>query len=164
MQKKKQTSNSPQSAGGLLRIGEVSGRTGISIETLRFYERSGLLGRPARTEGGYRMYGPEELLRLEFIKRAQTLGFTLEEIRRIIAEGHGGKRPCMEVREIARMRLHELDERMKEMRRYRRLLARTLQQWEETGEADGHFCGLIENAELNAALPAATKPEIRRKR
>ncbi len=100
----------------LLKIGEVARRTGIGIETLRFYERSGLLGRPARTEGGYRLYSAEELLRLEFIKRAQTLGFTLDEIKRIMAESRAGERPCAEVREIVRERLTELDERLKQMR------------------------------------------------
>ena len=147
----------------LLKIGEVARRTGIGIETLRFYERSGLLGRPARTEGGYRLYSAEELLRLEFIKRAQTLGFTLEEIKRIMAESRAGERPCAEVREIVRERLTELDERLKQMRRYRNALARTLQQWDEKKQADGHFCGLIEAAELNAHKPVTRRPERSKK-
>lgn len=148
---------------GLLKIGEVARRVGVGVETLRFYERSGLLGRPARTEGGYRLYGSEELLTLEFIKRAQTLGFTLEEIKRIIAEGRLGNRPCAEVREVVRGRLAELDERMRQMRRYRAALARTLRQWDEQGQADGRFCGLIEAADLDAAKPAARRPERRKK-
>ncbi len=147
----------------LIKIGEVAKRTGIGIETLRFYERSGLLGRPARTEGGYRLYSAEELLRLEFIKRAQTLGFTLEEIKRIMAESRAGERPCAEVREIVRERLTELDERLKQMRRYRHALARTLQQWDEKKQADGHFCGLIEAAELDTHKPATRRPERSKK-
>jgi DNA-binding transcriptional MerR regulator len=147
----------------LLKIGEVARRTGIGIETLRFYERSGLLGRPARTEGGYRLYSAEELLRLEFIKRAQTLGFTLEEIKRIMAESRAGDRPCAEVREIVRERLVELDERLKQMRRYRNALARTLQQWDEKKQADGHFCGLIEAAELDTHKPVTRRPERSKK-
>ena len=105
--------------GDWLKIGEVSKRTGIGIETLRFYERSGLLNRPVRTEGGYRLYDAEALETLELIKRAQALGFTLDEIRRIITESRAGHRPCAEVREIVRRRLRELDERMAQMRRYR---------------------------------------------
>ena len=142
----------------LLKIGEVARRTGLGIETLRFYERSGLLGRPARTEGGYRLYSAEELLRLEFIKRAQTLGFTLDEIKRIMAESRAGERPCAEVRTIVRARLTELDERLKQMRQYRKALVRTLQQWDEQKQADGHFCGLIEATELDAAKPAVRRP------
>ncbi len=138
----------------LLKIGEVAKRSGIGIETLRFYERSGLLSQPARTEGGYRLYDAEALKRLEFIKRAQTLGFTLEEIKRIIAESRAGHRPCAEVRETVRKRLIELDEQMIQMRRYRDALADTLKQWDEKGSADGDFCGLIESAEISATRPA----------
>src|SRR5262245_17203629 len=103
-----------------LKIGEVAKRTGIGIETLRFYERSGLLAPPkARTEGGYRLYDSEALSTLEFIKRAQTLGFSLEEIKRIIAESRTGRKPCAEVRELLRQRLAELDEQMKLLQQYR---------------------------------------------
>ena len=142
-------------AGGamLLKIGEVARRAGVGVETLRFYERSGLLDRPARTEGGYRLYDAKALKTLEFIKRAQSLGFTLEEIKRIIAESRAGQRPCAEVRETVRRRLAELDEQMAQIRRYRNALATTLKQWDEKGFADGDFCGLIESAEIRAARP-----------
>jgi DNA-binding transcriptional MerR regulator len=136
-----------------LKIGEVARRAGIGVETLRFYERSGLLDRPARTEGGYRLYDARALKTLEFIKRAQSLGFTLEEIKRIIAESRAGQRPCAEVRETVRRRLAELDEQMAQIRRYRNALAATLKQWDEKGFADGDFCGLIENADLSAVKP-----------
>lgn len=146
-----------------LKIGEVAKRTGIGIETLRFYERSGLLSQPARTEGGYRLYDAEALDTLEFIKRAQTLGFTLEEIRRIIAESRAGQSPCDEVREIVRQRLAELDERLEQMQRYRQALARTLNQWDKLGKADGHFCGLIEETELSTVKPASAQLRRRSK-
>lgn len=146
-----------------LKIGEVAKRTGIGVETLRFYERSGLLSQPARTEGGYRLYDSEALDTLEFIKRAQTLGFTLDEIKRIIAESQAGQSPCDEVREIVRQRLAELDERLEQMQRYRDALARTLNQWDKRGKADGHFCGLIEEAELNTAKPVSAKLRRRSK-
>lgn len=136
-----------------LKIGEVARRAGVGIETLRFYERSGLLDRPARTEGGYRLYDAEALKTLEFIKRAQALGFTLEDIKRIIAESRAGQRPCAEVRETVRRRLAELDEQMAQIRRYRDALAMTLKQWDEKGFADGDFCGLIESAEIGAVKP-----------
>lgn len=146
-----------------LKIGEVAKRTGIGIETLRFYERSGLLSQPARTEGGYRLYDSEALDTLEFIKRAQTLGFTLEEIKRIMAESRAGQSPCDEVREVVRQRLAELDERLQQMQRYREALARTLKQWDKRGKADGHFCGLIEETELNTVRPASAQLRRRRK-
>ncbi|MGI8835182.1 MAG: heavy metal-responsive transcriptional regulator [Pyrinomonadaceae bacterium] len=127
-----------------LKIGEVAKITGIGIEALRFYERSGVLGRPGRTQSGYRVYDDAVLQRLDFIKRAQVLGFSLDEIKRIIADKQAGRSPCREVREIVRHRLKELDERMKEMKRHRSELGTALAQWEETGELDGRVCGLIE--------------------
>lgn len=139
----------PQANGAsatTLKIGEVSKRSGIGIEALRFYEKSGLLDKPSRTYGGYRVYPGAVLERLAFIKRAQALGFSLEEIKRIIADARGGHEPCDEVRQIVRRRLIELDERMREMRRYRKELNETLEEWDRVGRAPGHICGLIEGA------------------
>ncbi len=136
-----------------LKIGEVAKLSAIGIEALRFYERSGLLGRPARTQSGYRVYDTAVLKRLDFIKRAQVLGFSLNEIKKIIADKLAGRSPCLEVREIVRHRLEELDERMKEMRRYRRELGAALTQWDQTGELDGHVCGLIEGTEIEHSNP-----------
>lgn len=136
------------SAGDSLKIGEVAKASGIGIETLRFYEKSGLLDQPSRTESGYRLYDPNVLVRLDFIKRAQVLGFSLDEIRKIIADRRDGQSPCAEVREIVRNRLAELDERMREMKRYRNELATALTEWEQSGDVDGHVCGLIEGSNL----------------
>ncbi len=137
-----------------LKIGEVSRLSGIGIEALRFYERSGLLGRPARTIGGYRVYDSEVLERLDFIRRAQFLGFSLNEIAQIIKEKESGQYPCAEVREVVRQRLGELDERVEQMRRYRKELAGALAVWDETGDLEGHVCGLIEGAEIKHSLSA----------
>lgn len=142
---------------GMLKIGDVSKLSGIGIEALRFYEKSGLLEKPARTYSGYRMYGRDVLDRLAFIKRAQPLGFSLDEIRRIVADARAGQSPCDEVREIVRQRLEELDERMREMRRYRKELSETLAEWDEKGQAPGHICGLIEGAHVEHRLSEAKR-------
>jgi DNA-binding transcriptional MerR regulator len=147
-----QVSSGPRAT---LKIGEVSERSGVGIETLRFYERSGLLDSPARTASGYRLYDAAVLDRLEFIKRAQMLGFSLHEIARIIAEKQAGHSPCDEVREIVRHRLGELDERLAQMKRYRRELAETLKGWEETGARAGEICGLIEGAAVGKEVSHA---------
>lgn len=131
-----------------LKIGEVSKQSGVRVEALRFYERSGLLGRPVRSESGYRLYDAEVLERLSFIKQAQVLGFSLDEIKQIIAEKQAGQSPCADVREIVRQRLQELDERMAQMRRYRRELAHALEEWDRTGDREGHVCGLIEGTHI----------------
>lgn len=137
----------------LLKIGEVSKLSGIGIEALRFYEKSGLLQRPARTGSGYRLYRRDVLERLAFIKRAQMLGFSLDEVKHIIAESEAGQSPCRDVREIVRRRLEELDERMAQMRRYRRELAVALEEWEQVEESKGHICGLIEGTRMEHKPP-----------
>src|SRR3712207_408746 len=109
----------------MLKIGEVSKRSGIGIEALRFYERGGLLDAPARTYSGYRVYGEEVLERLEFIKRAQALGFSLDEIRRIVDDARKGESPCDEVREIVHRRLAGHDERRRELHRHRQEVKHT---------------------------------------
>ena len=138
-----------------LRIGEVSRLSGVGIEALRFYEKNGLLDKPSRTYSGYRVYDAGVLDRLEFIKRAQVLGFSLSEIRRVIDDARTGRQPCDEVREIVRRRLEELDERMAEMRRYRKELAGTLDEWDRVGRAPGHICGLIEGSHVGHGMRKA---------
>ena len=140
------------STGRVLKIGEVAKASGIGIETLRFYEKSGLLDSPSRTESGYRTYNADVLERLDFIKRAQVLGFSLDEIKRIIIDKRAGQSPCTEVREIVRNRLAELDARMREMKRYRNELASALAEWDQTGDVPGHVCGLIEGSHIDHGI------------
>ena len=149
----KTTGAKPAARKTALKIGEVSRLSGTGIEALRFYEKQGLLGRPARTESGYRLYDAEVLERLEFIKRAQVLGFSLAEIARIISHKHAGQSPCAEVRDIVRARLQEIDERIRQMRRYRKELAAALDEWEQIGDLEGHVCGLIESTTIKQGLP-----------
>lgn len=136
--------------GKSLRIGEVAKASGVGVETLRFYERRGLLGRPRRTVANYRVYGPAVLERLAFIRRAQAVGFTLDEIGEILAESAEGRSPCRHVREMARRKLEELDRRLAELRRYRAELSSTLKEWDERGEEEGDVCGLIEHSTVTS--------------
>lgn len=138
--------------GKNLKIGEVSRLSGIGIEALRFYERSGVLDRPGRTYSGYRLYDESVLERLEFVKKAQVLGFSLDEIKQLIQHKRDGVSPCAEVREIVSVRLKELNERIGQMIRYRDELTAALKDWEATGEADGHVCGLIESTEIEHGI------------
>jgi DNA-binding transcriptional MerR regulator len=145
---KRQVAQEHSEENSWLKIGEVSKRSGIGIEALRFYEKSGLIDPPARTGSGYRLYDADVLDRLEFVKRAQVLGFSLNEIAQIIAEKRSGVSPCAKVRQVVRRRLEELDQRMNQMRRYRNELAAALKEWEQAGDVEGHVCGLIEGAEI----------------
>jgi DNA-binding transcriptional MerR regulator len=120
----------------------------VGIETLRYYERLGLLGSPRRTEAGYRLYRESIFARLEFIRKAQAMGFTLEEIAKIVRDSEKGRSPCADVRRIARRKLEELDVRLKQLRQYRNELSRTLTEWERKGSAAGNICGLIEDSHI----------------
>jgi len=140
---------------GTYKIGEVAKLSGVGIETLRFYEKSGLLDRPSRTASGYRVYDAAIIDRLSFIKKAQVLGFTLDEIRELIDHKRAGESPCGHVRAKVKSRLAELDERIRQMTLYRDELAAELKQWEKKGEAAGHVCGLIEGSHIEH--PAAVQ-------
>ncbi len=148
---------------GMLKIGDVSKKSGIGIEALRFYEKSGLLDKPSRTESGYRVYDASVLERLAFIKQAQALGFSLDEVKRIVEDARKGQSPCDDVREIVSRRLEELDERMREMRRYRKELASTLEEWNKVGRAPGHICGLIESSHIGHGVKDAKKIRTRKR-
>ena len=107
-----------------LQIGEVAKRAGVSIDTLRYYERVKLLPRPRRSAGGFRLFAPEHIERVRFIKQAQELGFSLEEIKGLLATG--GAEECRKVRDLLKRKISELDERLKSMKGFRRVLARHL--------------------------------------
>jgi MerR family mercuric resistance operon transcriptional regulator len=88
-----------------LQIGEVARKTGISIDTIRFYEKAGLLPPPARTKGGYRVYHQRELADLEFIRRAQDLGFALKEIHELFSIQRHPHEACQHVQDLISQKL-----------------------------------------------------------
>ncbi len=99
-----------------LTIGKFAATANVGVETIRFYQRKGLLSTPKRVEG-IRRYGSEDVRQLRFIKKAQTAGFTLEEIRRLLMLDSGEDR--VTVRELAAERLHNLDEKIAELQAVR---------------------------------------------
>lgn len=106
------------------RIGEIATQTGVSVETLRYYEQRGLLHTPPRTGGGYRVYSHGALQQVRFIKQAQALGLTLEDIQQLVA---GQRRrshapSCRKVRDLLTRRIDDIDTRIKELREFRRTL------------------------------------------
>ena len=117
-----------------LRIGEIAKRAGVSIDTMRYYERLKLLPRPRRSSGGFRLFAPEHIERVKFIKQAQDLGFSLDEIKGLLATG--GEEECRKVRDLLKRKLSELDERLKAMKGFRRVLSRHLLACDS--ELEGH--------------------------
>ncbi|MBA3054980.1 MAG: helix-turn-helix domain-containing protein [Sphingomonadales bacterium] len=109
-----------------LPIGMLSRRTGCNIETIRYYEKIGLLPAPARSEGGHRLYGHGHLMRLGFVRRARGLGFTLDEIRALLQLAEDRDRPCAEAREVAVVHLADVRAKIADLRAMEAVLAETV--------------------------------------
>jgi len=115
-----------------LSIGEVSRRTGVHIETIRYYERVKMLPKPPRTAGGRRTYYPTHLRILAFIRRSRELGFSPNEIRTLLRLGGPEKAPCRQVRNIALDHLNDIRAKITDLRKLERLLAKAIAQCTET--------------------------------
>jgi MerR family transcriptional regulator, mercuric resistance operon regulatory protein len=98
-----------------MRTSQVAEQAGVNVQTLRYYERRGLLPEPPRGESGYRVYDADAVRRVRFIKRAQELGFGLREAESLLALAAGGPESCEAAREVADAKLAELDERIADL-------------------------------------------------
>jgi DNA-binding transcriptional MerR regulator len=115
-----------------VRIGEVARKTGLSIHTLRFYERQGLLPPPARSPSNYREFSPAALGRLKFICEAQQLGFTLSEIRQIVNLHGSPGASCDTLRTRAQQKLREIDDQMRHLQTIKTTLQKLIGECEAT--------------------------------
>jgi MerR family transcriptional regulator, mercuric resistance operon regulatory protein len=109
-----------------LPIGELSRRSRVNIETIRYYERIKMLPPPPRTASGRRLYGSADLRMLAFIRRSRELGFSLDDIRALLRLGGPEKAPCREVREIAAHHLEDIRAKLGDLKKLERLLAKTV--------------------------------------
>src|SRR5213593_110263 len=114
---------------GLL-IGDVAERTGLSAPTIRYYESIGLLAPPPRSATGYRRYTETTVEELRFIKKAQALGFSLDEIGEILKLSRAGDTPCAHVLDLAKHHLTAIDERIRQLTRFRDQLAGEVAKWD----------------------------------
>ena len=105
-----------------LTIGVLAKRSGVNLETIRYYQRRHLLEEPSKPLGGYRQYSLETVKRVRFIKRAQTLGFTLEEISGLLDLDE--RKACLETREIAAQKLTSIEEKLSDLSRMKKALSR----------------------------------------
>jgi DNA-binding transcriptional MerR regulator len=152
-----------------MKIGELARRGGTTAKTIRFYEQAGLLPAPARTNAGYRDYGPESLDRLEFVRRAQSAGLSLREVRQVLAIADRGDTPCEHVVEILQARLDQVRSTLAELSSLQTHLA-ALVDHARTAEPieEAEVCWILESslaspdsASHTEASPASTI-EIRR--
>lgn len=107
-----------------LQIGQLAQRAGVSPKAIRYYEQVGLLPKPARSKGGYRLYTVDDEERLRFISTARRTGFTLGEIKEILRLRERGIAPCDYVREAIQRRRSEVDQRLSELRQLKRELGK----------------------------------------
>lgn len=117
-----------------LTIGQLAGEAGVNIETIRYYERRGLLREPPRTEAGYRQYSATDLWRLQFVARAKELGFTLAEITTLLGPDGGGS--ADDVVLMARNKMSELEHRQKALADTRSRLERLIGVCGDPGSED----------------------------
>lgn len=106
-----------------MRSSEVAVRAGVNVQTLRYYERRGLLAEPPRSPSGYRAYPSEAVALVQFVKRAQEHGFTLDEIEELLHLADGGPDDCQAARDLAQARMTQLADKIADLQRMQRSLA-----------------------------------------
>jgi len=135
-----------------LKIGELAKAAGVGVETIRYYERRGLLAPPPRRASGYRQYPPMTVRRVRFIRRAQTLGFTLKEIEELLALRVDDERSCADVRALARAKLEDIERRVAELQQMGRALAQVAHRCRGRGPTSE--CPILEVLDEEEAMDA----------
>lgn len=121
-------------------IGRISDQTGVSVETIRYYEKKGLLPLPPRTAGGHRIYDVTSLARLQFIRRSRDLGFSLEDTRSLLAMADGGF-SCKQVHSLTIGHLHDVQHKIRDLKRLEKTLKRVA---DECSQGNTPDCPVIE--------------------
>lgn len=132
----------------MARIGQVARETGLSIDTIRFYEKQGLLKHSGRTEGGFRVFGPDQIKNLKFVRKAQELGFSLGEIRELLILQADYTPACSHVKELLGHKLGTVQQKIQELRRLERGLKTALRKCERdlqtTGGREEKCCPVLD--------------------
>ena len=129
-----------------MRAGQLAKLAGVSTDTLRYYERRGLLPPPRRTASNYRDYEPRAVQRVLLVRHALSLSFTVAELEKLLAVRNRGGAPCRNARALLARKLDDLDRRLGELRNLRRTLRTTLADWDArlSRTPDGARAGLLE--------------------
>jgi len=120
-----------------LTIGKLARQADIGIETVRFYERQGLIAPPPRTESNYRVYPAEEVARLRFIKRAKALGFTLNEIKELLALSHDPHATRADIKERTLAKIEDVDRKIRDLTRIKEALVHLAMECDGQGSLEG---------------------------
>jgi DNA-binding transcriptional MerR regulator len=144
--------------------GELAAAAGVSTDSLRHYERKGVLPRPPRTANGYRCYPASALERIKLIRSSLAIGFTLDELARILAERDKGGTPCREVHGLAVKKLSDLDEQIRALTELRKRLRSVVNDWNGRLPNAGSMkqARLLESLSTNGSS-SASRSNVRRK-
>ena len=155
-------------------IGDVARKAGVSADTVRHYEKLGLLPGVTRSEGGFRTYGPDSLRRVLLVRRALVFGFSLAELRGYFTSRDRGSAPCRQVRLAADQKLHAVEEQMRELRMVRDAMRRVILEWDQAlnGASEGATLHLLDRlpdvgtkhrrAQFDTRQPEAGTPRTRK--
>lgn len=138
-----------------MRTSEVAAQAKVNTQTLRYYERRGLLPQPERSPSGYRAYTDDAVKLVRFIKRAQGLGFTLEDIEELLHLAGGGPASCEAAKEMARTRIADLEQRIEELVGMRDALSRLVYTCDRP--RDERDCPILLDIETAAAAKASVR-------
>lgn len=130
-----------------LSIGQLAKEAGVNVETIRFYERKGLIPEPPRRESGYRQYAKNEVARIKFIKRAQELGFTLKEVAELLALRVDPHTTCAEVKNQAEAKIAQIEEKLRALEKMKSALVKLAA--ECAGSGPSSECPILEYLEFD---------------
>ena len=150
---------------GPFRSGELARLAGVSADTLRFYEKQGMLARPPRTSSGYRIYPAEAVKRVQLIRGALSLGFSVAELKQLLRQRDAGGAPCMFARKLAQSKLEAIEREMQDLQAFRKILRKAICAWDEriaNSPANARL-GLLETfVEANPESTRRTSPFVPR--
>ena len=144
-----------ESAAPSLTIGRLAKAAGVGVETVRFYERQGLLAEPTRRSSGYRHYGESAVARLQFIRRAKDLGFTLNEIKSLLELRRDPNSTAADVRRQARQKIEEIDVKLRSLQQIRAALMRLVEECHGCGPLSE--CPIVDAMEHGPGTMSAAK-------
>ena len=119
-----------------LKIGEVAKQSEVGIETIRYYERKGLLAEPKRRPSGYRQYDETVIIRLQFIRRTKELGFTLAEIKELLELRFDSGTKCEHIRHRANLKIVDIENKIRSLQKMKRSLKKVVKECEESNSVD----------------------------
>jgi DNA-binding transcriptional MerR regulator len=149
-----------------LSSGELAELAGVSSDTLRHYERKGVLPRPFRGHNGYRKYPPEALQRVQLVRRALSVGFTLDELAKVLKVRDAGGAPCEEVRKLAAQKLLNVQDQLRELTKLQDDLEETLKDWDTrlARRVKGKPADLLQSLSVDSKPAKRSNNSIKRKR